>query len=283
MFSCVIRKRYKMALSFLFTAFIATASAAEPVQQLYNGLQLNAKTNVDIASLAERRVFLIVHGTLAHNSMEIIDSLLSVLKEENEAALALTLSLNIDDRKGMFPCNLKHTHRHEDAGAEIALWLDWLSAQGATSVVLVGHSRGSIQVAEYLTSNQDKRVTQAVLIAPPTARKGSPQEISVDAQTGDIKLEKFLHCENATVTASSYASYYGEHPTDSTLKTIAALSLPVKIFVGSKDDVVEAKGWESVTSSLPENVQISVISGADHYFRDLYAYDIVENILDWAE
>lgn len=283
MFICVIKRRYKVALSFLFSTLIATSCLAEPVQLSHEGLVVNAKTNIDIASLADRRVFLIVHGTLAHNGMEIIDSLLSILQEEDEAALALTLSLNINDRTGMFSCDLTHTHQHEDAGAEIALWLDWLSDKGAKSVVLIGHSRGAIQVAEYLSNNQDKRIKQAVLIAPPTAHKGPTKEISLDTLTGDIKLERFLHCENATVTASSYASYYGDHPTNSTLKTVAALSLPVTMFVGSEDRVVEAKTWESMAPSLPANVQLNVISGADHFFRDLYAYEVLESVLEWAE
>lgn len=283
MFSWVIKRRYKMALSFLFCTFVTATSIAEPVQLVHKGLQVNAKTNIDLASLADRRVFLIVHGTLAHNGMEIINSLLAILQEEGEAALALTLSLNISNRTGMFPCDVKHSHQHEDADEEIAHWLDWLSTQGASSVVLIGHSRGAIQVAEYLTNNQDQRVTQAVLIAPPTARKGPTKEINLDAQTKDIKLARFLHCENSTVTASSYASYYGKHQHNSTVKTVAALSLPVAIFVGSEDSVVKAKAWESVASNLPKNIQLNVITGADHYFRDLYAYEILEQVLEWAE
>lgn len=275
----MVQKRYKVALTCLFTFLISVACIAEPVQQSYKGLQLNAKTNIDIANLANRRVFVIVHGTLAHNGMEIIDSLLSILEEEGEAALALTLSLNINDRQGMFSCDLKHTHHHEDASAEIGLWLDWLSVQGATSVVLIGHSRGAAQIADYLAKNQDKRVQQAVLIAPPTARKGTPKDVTVLAETGDIKVEQFLHCGSSTVTASSYASYYGDRGANTTLKTLKALSLPVALFVGSEDKVVKAKAWQSVTS-LPGNVQLIAIPGADHYFRDLYAYEIVEHILE---
>lgn len=278
-----LQKYFKIALACLFSFFISVACIAEPVQQSYKGLQLNAKTNIDSAELANRRVFLIVHGTLAHNGMEIIDSLLSIFQEEGEAALALTLSLDINDRKGMFPCDLKHTHHHEDAIAEIGLWLDWLSAQGASSVVLVGHSRGAAQVADYLAANQDKRVQKAVLIAPPTATKGIPKKTTVLADTGDLKLEQFLHCESSIVTPSSYASYYGDQSANSTVKTIEALSLPISIFVGSEDKVVKAKDWESAASSLPDNVQVTVIPGADHFFRDLYAYEIVEHVLEWAE
>ena len=278
----IVQMHYKVAFAFLFTLLIAIDCIAEPVQQSHNGLLLNAKTNIDISELANKRVFLIVHGTLAHNGMEIIESLLSILQEEGEAALALTLSLNINDRKGMFPCDIKHTHQHEDALAEIGLWLDWLSAQGATSVVLIGHSRGSIQVADYLAKNQDKRVQQAVLIAPPTASKGTPKEITVQADTGNIKVETFLHCASSSVTTSSYASYYGEHPTNTTLKTIATMQLPVLLFLGSEDRVVKAKDWMSSTP-LPANIQLNVIPGADHFFRDLYAYEIVEQVIEWVE
>lgn len=282
MFKSIVKKRYKVAVTCLFSFLVSVACIAEPVQQSYKGLQLNAKTNIDSANLANRRVFVIVHGTLAHNGMEIIDSLLSILQEEDEAALALTLSLNVNDRKGMFSCDLKHTHKHQDASEEIGLWLDWLSAQGATSVVLVGHSRGGAQVADYLVNTQDKRVQQAVLIAPPTASKGTARDVTVLTDTGDIKVEQFLHCGSSTVTASSYASYYSDHPAKTTIKTLQALSLPIALFLGSEDNVVKAKTWQSVTS-LPGNVQLTVIPGADHYFRDLYAYEIVEHILEWTE
>ena len=282
MFNSFFQKYNKVALTCLFTILTSVHCLAEPLQQQYKGMQLNAKTNIDTAELKDRRVFVIVHGTLAHNSMEIIDSLLSILEEEGEAALALTLSLNVNDRKGMFSCDIKHTHKHEDASEEIELWLDWLTAQGATSVVLIGHSRGAAQVADYMEINQDKRVKQAVLIAPPKSRKGPSKKVTVLADTGDVKVEQFLHCGNSTVSASSYASYYGEHPANSTLTTLKALSLPVAVILGSQDNVVKAKSWESL-APLPSNVELTTISGADHYFRDLYAYEIVEYMLEWAE
>lgn len=284
MYSSIFHKHYKVVLTclFLFSIFTSAHIVAEPLKQMHKGIQLNAKTNFDAAELKERRVFVIVHGTLAHNGMEIIDSLLSILEEEGEAALALTLSLNVSDRTGMFSCDLKHTHHHEDASEEIKLWLDWLSTQGVKNVVLVGHSRGSAQVADYIAKTQDKRVQQAVLIAPPTASKGADKKITALPGTTDIKVDQFLHCGKSTVTASSYASYYGDHQANSTLKTLRALSLPIALILGSEDKVVKPKIWESL-APLPNNVQLTIIPGADHFFRDLYSYEIVENVLEWAE
>lgn len=282
MFNSFFQKYNKVALTCLFTIFTSVHCFAEPLQQQYKGMQLNAKTNIDTAELKDRRVFVIVHGTLAHNSMEIIDSLLSILEEEGEAALALTLSLNVNDRKGMFSCDLKHTHQHEDASEEIKLWIDWLSAQGAKSVVLIGHSRGGAQVVDYMKQSQDERVQKAVLIAPPKSRKGASKKVTVLADSGDIKLEQFLHCGDSIASASSYASYYGEHPANSTLTTLKALSQSIAIVLGSEDNVVKPKTWEAL-APLPSNVELTTIPGADHYFRDLYAYEIVEYMLDWAE
>lgn len=282
MFNNLLHKHYKVVLACFFSIITSMQCLAEPLTQQYKEMQLNAKTNIDSAELKNKRVFVIVHGTLAHNGMEIMDGLLSVLEEEEESALALTLSLNVNDRQGMYSCDIKHTHKHEDASEEIKLWLDLLSTKGVSNVVLVGHSRGAAQVADYMAQTQDKRVQQIVLIAPPTSRKGASKKITVMADTGDYKLEQFLHCGDSTVTASSYASYYGDGPANTTLETLKSLSLPIALILGSEDKVVKPKSWESL-APLPSNVQLTVIQGADHFFRDLYTYEIVEHLLEWTE
>ncbi len=61
------------------------------------------------------RVVLIVHGTLGHKDMELIEALQSVFMESGQVSLAINLSLNIDDREGFYPCDTLHTHKFDDA------------------------------------------------------------------------------------------------------------------------------------------------------------------------
>ena len=99
----------------IFPAF--PLAAEETVQMTYQGLRLNA-----VLSETDNRdapVFLLLHGTLAHNDMEIMRSLREVLHEEGIASLAVTLSLGVDDRSGMYDCNAEHRHRHTDAIGEL--------------------------------------------------------------------------------------------------------------------------------------------------------------------
>jgi dienelactone hydrolase len=268
----------------LVALLLSTANSyAEDVQQTYKGLKLNAKTNMPVSALEGKRVFLILHGTLAHGSMDIINGVLNVLEENDEAGLAITLSLGISDRKGMFPCDARHQHHHEDAIAELAVWLDWLASKNATEVILVGHSRGAVQVVDYIAATQDERVKGAVLIAPGRSSKAAEDASYERSGHQDLTVESFLHCGKSIVTADSYASYYGTGEEPSTEKALSLISLPIALFLGSEDKVVPPDTWLQSQDKLSKTVKFSVIDGADHFFRDLYTDEIVEQIIEWQE
>src|SRR5690606_31014262 len=86
-------------------------------------------------------VLLIVHGTLAHKDMELIEALQTALADRGFASLAPSLTLGLDRREGMYDCAQPHTHAHEDAVAEIGAWVKWLKDNGTQQVWLLGHSR----------------------------------------------------------------------------------------------------------------------------------------------
>ena len=134
----------------------------------HNGLKFGAHlVTAEDASLADG-VVLITHGTLAHNGMEIIQAMQSALADRGHNSLAITLSLGLSERTGMYDCKVPHTHKHTDALDEIGLWLDWLKGQGAQNVILMGHSRGGNQTAWFAAERPDPVVKKVVLIAPQT-------------------------------------------------------------------------------------------------------------------
>ena len=135
--------------SFLFYLFfaiatlnLATLSRARADEQVisidHNGLKLGAHLGTAEDTNLADGVVLITHGTLAHNRMEIIETMQMALAERGHNSLAITLSLGVDERSGMYDCEVPHTHKHTDAIDEIGLWLDWLKTQGAEKVDLDG-------------------------------------------------------------------------------------------------------------------------------------------------
>jgi pimeloyl-ACP methyl ester carboxylesterase len=238
---------------------------------------------------------LLLHGTLAHRDMEIIRTLETLLADYGVSTLAINLSLGVDDRDSPFDCGAVHRHREGDATAELARWSDWLARQGVTGLTLLGHSRGANQAARYVLDSGDARVRHLVLVAPPrwsaaraaaayTARHGralapllTQARTRVASGQGDARLPGpvgLLYCEDATVTAASFLSYYRDDPLRDTPTLLAELDLPVLVIAGSEDPI--ATGLPAALAGAAANVRVEEIEGADHFFRDLYADELVE-------
>lgn len=231
------------------------------------------------------RVVLLVHGTLGHKDMEVIETLQSVFQESGQSSLAINLSLNIDDRKGFYPCDTLHTHHFIDAVKEIGVWIDWLTEQGAEQIVLLGHSRGANQVAKYVLQEK-QRAQMAILLAPSVSDAIADDGVLqiIDSGAIDDKLEgvDFLHCKNTSVIASTYLSYYGPAANNDTIPLLRKIGVPTLVLSGSQDEVVPelASRMTEVENSLVTHVEIY---GARHFFRDLYAYDVVDSVIEFME
>ena len=283
----------------LHFGLMSTLVSAEEITIKSGELGLNAELNVSAESINDGPMILLVHGTLAHNGMEIIASLQSLLADETMNSLAINLSLGIDNRHGTYDCNVPHKHRHENALAEIGTWVDWLKGQGVTQVLLAGHSRGGSQVAAY-SQNPDASIIGQVLIAPGTwnpeyvatayynrYQKRLPTLINVAHQQATNgwmpEPTDFIYCNNASkVKAASFLSYYQPPQTLNTPDLLVEGGLHTVILAGSEDKVVKDLPLQLEFHKF-SNVEFILVDGADHYFRDLYSDDIVEAILDSIE
>ena len=160
-----------MALVILLFLGPTTPVGAEPREVM---IEVSGRTVLGDLVLADGKaigdgVVVLVHGTFAHKDMELIETLQTALAERGRSSLAVTLSLGLDRRRGMYDCTVPIVHRYDDTNAEIAAWMGWLKQQGAGPVTLLGHSRGGAQTALYLASaNVDPLVRNAVLLAPAT-------------------------------------------------------------------------------------------------------------------
>ena len=265
--------------------------AAEPVQIELNGITLNG----ELTEAGDGPIVLIVHGTLAHNHMELIESLQALLAEREIRSLAITLSLGLDDRSGMYECTQPHGHHHVDAIPEIGAWLDWLAARDHAQVVLMGHSRGGNQVAWTMAEADRPAVAGAVLLAPMTW-DAAKAEAAYDAGSatplatllaraqagGQLEAVRFLHCDGATVTADSFLSYYAADPRFDTPGLLPQIAKPVLVIAGSEDAVVADLAGR-LAGIEQANVTTLTVEGADHFFLDLYAEEVADAVAEFTE
>ena len=200
----------------------------------------------------------------------------------------------------MYDCATPHTHRHTDAVAEIGAWLEWLKKQGAGKVALLGHSRGGNQTARFAAVTDDPAVAAVILIAPQTwseayatadyqERYGKPlapvlekARGLVEAGKGDTLMDPvdFIYCEQTRATAAAFVSYYTPDSNMDTPSLITDIKPPVLVIAGSEDTAI--KGLPEKVEPLADgkHVQLMVIDGADHFFRDLYSEDIADAVAE---
>lgn len=293
MHACHIRRSMLIA-GLLF----AGTSVADEVTLLHRGLTLNGKLELAAGKTLADGAVLITHGTIAHGGMEAMAYLQQLFKDKGRNSLAINLGLGVDKRQGMYECATPHRHRHEDALDEIGAWLEWLKGKGAKSVVLLGHSRGGNQTAWYAAERDHALVSAVVLYAPATwdaakeaqgyeKRYQKPlkpvldkAEALVKAGKGSTLLEHtdFLYCPDTSVSAESFVSYYRHDARRDTPTLLPKIKKPVLVVVAGNDEVVPDVRQKAAVYVDGKRVQMKVIDGADHFFRDLYADDAVDAI-----
>jgi pimeloyl-ACP methyl ester carboxylesterase len=285
---------------FLITALFMSQAHAEEVTLTTSGLTLNA--NVEKAdNWPAGPTLLITHGTLSHNKGELITALQELFLENGVSSLAINLSLGLNDRHGPYDCATLHTHKHEDAVTEIGHWLDWLIKRGAQQVVLLGHSRGGNQTAWFAVEHDDPTIKKVILVAPQTwspeyaakgyeKRYGKPLApvlkkaqslISASKPAAPMNHTDFIYCKDTTATADAFVSYYAPDPRKDTPYLLPKISKPVLVFAATEDQVV--KGLDQKLAPVAEagSIELEVMDGADHSFRDLYAEDLVERAIEF--
>ncbi len=284
----------------IFLTLLFGGVQAESVGFKYNGTRLQGNLEKS-DNWPAGPVILLTHGTLAHNRMEIISSLQELFAENGISSLAINLSLGLNDRASrMYDCKTAHTHKHTDAVNEIGAWVEWLRFEDVKDIVLLGHSRGGNQTAWYASEQPDKTISQVVLLAPQTwsaeyAKKSYKQRYGkelqpildkamalVKAGKGKEMLEHvdFIYCKDTSVSAETFVNYYAPDPRMDTPYLLSKIQLPVLLFVGTEDKVV--KDLQQKLKALPakpEKLEVVIVEGADHFFRDLYAEEVVEKIL----
>ncbi len=293
-------KRALISLSLVIFLALAQAGVAAEVKTKLAGLTLNANLEKS-GEWPAGPVVLLTHGTLAHRGMEITSGLQAMLAERDVSSLAINLSLGIDDRSAaMYDCPTPHTHKHTDAVSEIAAWVDWLKEQGVQNAAILGHSRGGNQVARYAGGQADPIVNNVILVAPQTweapyvaedyaKRYKTPlQPLLAKAQAliGEGKGTElmgpmgFIYCEDTRASADAVVSYYAPDRDMDTPQLLSRIAAPVLVIAGSEDKVVAGLIEKTEPLADGDKVELLVVDGADHFFRDLYAEEIADVVAE---
>ncbi|MBJ6609743.1 MAG: alpha/beta hydrolase [Candidatus Thiothrix moscowensis] len=293
--------RMTAALTLALGMAFSTAQADE-VTVKQGDTTLRGELTLADGKTAKDGVILLLHGTFAHNKMEIMQALADLLKEKGYNTLAVNLSFSVDKRPSdMLDCKIEHKHKHEDAIVELDTWMNWLKEQGASKVVLLGHSRGGNQAAWYAAEKDSALLEKVVAVAPATA---DPDKASkeyeerykkpladilaeaqklVDAGKGDtvMELPGLVYCENAKATADSVIGYYKTDERRNTPSLLSKIKKPMLIVMGSADEVV-ADLPAKLEGIKQENLKLETVEGADHFFLDLYADELADKVVGFV-
>ncbi|MFZ3065192.1 MAG: alpha/beta fold hydrolase [Nitrospirota bacterium] len=283
---------------FFYLFLLAGIIHAEELTLPYKGITLNANLELSQNKSITDGVILIVHGTLAHRGMEITSALQNLLKDNGLNTLAINLSYSIDNRSGMYDCKNLHKHKHTDALSEISVWIDWLKKKDVKKIILLGHSRGGNQAAWFASQNDDPAIKSAILVAPMTWDEKSASENYKKRYKKDLQplLERaqkliksgkgdtvlahtdFLYCEDTSITAEAFVSYYAPDKKMDTPFLIPRIKRPVFLALAKDDTIMPDLIKKAAALSDNKTVHIKVFEMADHFFRDLNAEELTEEI-----
>ena len=268
-----------------------------------SGTILNGRLLVAKDKALNQGVFLILHGTLGHYQMEIINGLQLALEERSYSSLAINLSLGLNAQAGkMFDCGGPHLHKHDDSLDELNAWLEWLAKKGVQKVALVGHSRGGNQVARFAAERKNSIISELVLIAPTTwnrqraianYKKIHTSELAeplfiaerlVALGKGKELIENigFLYCKNTKASAESFLSYYKPDERFNSVSVIGKVLMPLLIIAGSEDRISEGLIEQIEPKVENDRLKLLIVDGADHFFRDLFLEDVADEMVDFV-
>lgn len=285
----------------LLLAIVSLYAATLPAKEVtlaFGGHTLDAELKLAEGKGMEAPLVLLTHGTLAHNHMEIIEAFQDQLVEAGYNTLAINLSLGLDKRHGMYECATPHTHTHTEAMGELGAWLGWLKAQGATRIILMGHSRGGNQTAWFAAEHDDPVIEKVVLVAPMTWSKGheaqdyqrrygkplaptlarARQRVAKGKGEEMLKGVDFIYCANTSASARAFADYYADEPRFDTPALLTKIRAPVLVIAGGEDTTIPDVAQKVQPLVDGENIRLQVIDGADHFFRDLYGEEAIEAV-----
>ncbi len=270
-------------LLFICLAVIAInkpAISATISHQLPSGLIATAEYQVGDKN---RPAVFILHGLLQTRNYITVRSLISATRDEGYSVLAPNLSLGISNRKKSLPCEAIQNHDMTQDIAEIDYWIQFLEKKGHSSIYLIGHSFGSLQILLYSNRKKPKSVKKLIATSLIDVEKSNDgtfiqkylKQAQLDLKQNNTQLHKYpiSYCKNYTSPAKDYISY-AQWTKQKIKAEIDKLTIPITIILGSNDKRVD-KNWITILSDS----NLIMIQGANHFFDTSHEFDLNDNVL----
>ena len=236
-----------------------------------------------LAGQPDKPAVMLLHGFLQTREFPTVTTLARSLHDAGYAVLSPTLSLNIPNRRQSLACEAVHRHGMEDDIDEVARWVGWLKSRGHRSIVLIGHSFGSLQLLAYLSADPDKAVKGFIGASLIEAKIGAPSrpaliarlENSVLSKKGALITQNLSLCKKYTSTPHGLLSYIRWDQA----RTLAAVKLsPVatQLIMGGSDNMIK-QNWIRALQHI--QTPLVVIPGANHFMDGENEFDLLEHTL----
>ncbi len=271
----------RLLLAAAILLFGAVARSAPIEETLPGGIVANADFRPGEPG---RPAVLVLHGFMTTHRFGTVQTLVGDLAAKGYTVLAPTLSLDIPDREETLPCDAIHTHRFGDDLAELDWWVDWLADRGHASIVLVGHSTGSLHELAYVANQPHPAVKLVVgtslayieqLPAPGIEAKHRRAREKRAADDRSLDNYSLVFCrDNFRAPASVYLSYVRwdrEHLLDQLSET----RVPLEVIMAGNDQRF-GQDWRDALAD--HGASIHVVEGANHFFDDMYEFELLDTL-----
>lgn len=228
---------------------------------------------------------LVLHGFLQTRTFPTIASTMEALSEAGYTVLTPTLSLGISGRNKSLPCEAVHLHTLDEDAAEIAFWVRWLTQKGYSTIILVGHSFGNVQLLASLNRAPMPAVKQLLMISliDVEAKQSAQQRARLvqalrdrvargDRSLAEVELG---HCRKYVGPPAALLSYMAISRAG-ILDFLVRSPVPAEVIMGGKDDRM-GPGWVETLAS--RGIPVRTISGASHFFDNQYEFDLQDTVL----
>ncbi|HMM47622.1 MAG TPA: alpha/beta hydrolase family protein [Thiobacillaceae bacterium] len=240
-----------------------------------------------LAAGTDKPAVLLLHGFLQTRTFATVATLAHGLHEAGHTVLSPTLSLGIPGRETSLACEAVHAHSLDDDVAELAGWITWLESRGHQSIVLVGHSFGSMQLLAYLARSPDPAVKGYIATSLTEAQIGDLPRAELIARlehqirSGDHALvtQRLSFCQNYLSTPQALLSYLRWDQA----RTVAALrTVPVatQLVMGDSDQHLE-RGW--IKSLRRMRVPVAIVQGANHFMDGEHEFELLDHVLGFLQ
>jgi esterase/lipase len=268
---------------FLLLAGFALPACAEPVELLLpNKLVARAEFRTGEAG---KPAILLMHGFLQTHEFPTIHRLVDGLASEGYSVLAPTLTLGVTHRKQSQACEAINVHTMADATMEVGLWVDWLKARKMSSVVLLGHSFGSVVALAYLGNQGHNPVHKLIGVSAAEGRLKTDRaqrdrlidkaRALVKSNNRALMTEQLSFCQKYRATPQGMLSYLEWTP-ERILREVRRLPASTTFIMGSRDDRL-GSGW--IEQLKQTRAKVHVIEGANHFMDGDYEFDMLDTVL----